>query len=1053
MTHVFIFAVLHRSIQHLTMLFNISRYLRLLAIFIGLSNPVWASSLESSAFETSIQLNWKFQFEFAGPIAAKEKGFYAQQGLNVVLNEGGPDIDPVESVIKGRSHFGISGSSLIIDRYEGKPVVALATLLQNSAVGLLVRKSAGVKSVFDIQGKRLAIGKDNVDEIQAYLASWGISPDSNEIRTQFYRIQDLEKGQIDGLAVFVSNELYPIRERLNDYLLLTARSRGIELFGNILFTTEDQINQHPEQVEAFRKATIQGWAYALEHPAEIAKIIFDHYNSQHKSLDHLLFEAEKLKELTRIDLVEPGYMNPNRWRYVARFYAQQNKLPIDYNLDGFIYSPDSETVPAWVFYVFAVLGLILVLGGIGAVIYYRQKHRQLIQSDQIIDEISQQLGLMNALVEQLAIPFFVIDIANNWHLVFVNKAACQHFGLPKETLLQMRFADWDPAMTQDELQTLYDILKTEGASQFQTQHLIYQDQKKMVIPIEIAVSYQKHGAKEYAYGYILDIKERIQREKHLTSAKNHAEMMAKSKSDFLANMSHEIRTPMNAIIGLSQLALDQSNQPSVRDYLEKILDSSHTLLNILNDILDFSKLEAGKFSLTPEATRLTSILDSIQILFDHIATEKGLFFNIEIRPDTPDCLICDVLRLKQILTNLVGNAFKFTERGGITIHVKPLRLEDNKADLSFAVTDTGIGISDEGKQKLFQSFTQVDSSSTRRFGGSGLGLVISKNLLNLMHSDLELDSIPGQGSTFRFVLPVQLADPQSCGSERPQPIKIAPGELKSQLYELGRSLQQASILVAEDNRVNQLIVVRFLELAGISVTVVENGNQAVAEVSQGNYAAVLMDVHMPEMDGIAATRKIREIPQFKKLPIIALSAGVTLDEQQNCIDAGMNDFLTKPLEAEQLLNKLLLWVMPKKANYLTLNENQESLTESWHRLQDLTSVFDFKEFGLATQYDGKLLEQVLKAFSSECEQKYNGIVVSLNDSNWQNAIDLLKDLESDVLMLGHRTLPKKSQLLADELRQGATYTESVLNEWQIHYEKTKNLLKDYLAKLNLETTI
>ncbi len=141
MTHVFIFAVLHRSIQHLTMLFNISRYLRLLAIFIGLSNPVWASSLESSAFETSIQLNWKFQFEFAGPIAAKEKGFYAQQGLNVVLNEGGPDIDPVESVIKGRSHFGISGSSLIIDRYEGKPVVALATLLQNSAVGLLVRKS------------------------------------------------------------------------------------------------------------------------------------------------------------------------------------------------------------------------------------------------------------------------------------------------------------------------------------------------------------------------------------------------------------------------------------------------------------------------------------------------------------------------------------------------------------------------------------------------------------------------------------------------------------------------------------------------------------------------------------------------------------------------------------------------------------------------------------------------------------------------------------------------------------------------------------------------
>lgn len=384
-----------------------------------------------------------------------------------------------------------------------------------------------------------------------------------------------------------------------------------------------------------------------------------------------------------------------------------------------------------------------------------------------------------------------------------------------------------------------------------------------------------------------------------------AKVAAKAKSEFLANMSHEIRTPMHGIMGLTQLALSQSTNPVVQHYLSKSLSSAQSLLGILNDILDFSKMEVGRMTVENSPFELKTILDNLNNLFSIRADEKKLGFDIIINPDMPQSFIGDALRIQQVLANLLGNAIKFTTQGQITLDISFKQLQDSRACLTFNVRDTGIGIAEQDLKKLFQPFSQVDDSITRRFGGTGLGLAISQNLLQLMDSELMVTSEHGSGTSFTFKLELTYSENKK-NIEKNIRTNFVPASIFAEMA--GKDLLGTRVLVVEDNMINQLVVSDILKLSGMVVEIADNGQEALNILDNQSFDVILMDIQMPVMGGLEATKHIRNNRGDTKTPIFALSAGVTMSEREKCFACGMNDFLPKPFNPEDLINALKKWV-------------------------------------------------------------------------------------------------------------------------------------------------
>jgi len=390
-------------------------------------------------------------------------------------------------------------------------------------------------------------------------------------------------------------------------------------------------------------------------------------------------------------------------------------------------------------------------------------------------------------------------------------------------------------------------------------------------------------------------------EEGLIVAKEKAERFSTLKSHFIASMSHEIRTPMAAIIGFSEFALYEDDPAEIKTYLQDINTASTSLLGILQDILDFTKLEAGRVIVETIPFNLLEALSSISTLFSGAAQQKGLTFTIERDTTIPIELLGDKLRLQQVLTNLVGNAVKFTVKGSVKLDVTLQNINMTQVQLLFSVTDTGIGIHLEDQDKLFKEFSQVDGSYSRKYGGTGLGLVISKELVELMGGEISLVSDKDQGSTFSFVLAFNYNKVSTQLTTHSVPILPDFNKNKFKGYR---------ILIVEDHDMSQKLIQKYLHTLGIEVKTAFHGQEALDLLEQHEFDAVLMDIHMPIMTGIEATQKIREQAKFAKLPIIALSAGVTETERNNCIAAGMVGFISKPINIEKLCAVLEHWLKP-----------------------------------------------------------------------------------------------------------------------------------------------
>jgi two-component system, chemotaxis family, CheB/CheR fusion protein len=406
----------------------------------------------------------------------------------------------------------------------------------------------------------------------------------------------------------------------------------------------------------------------------------------------------------------------------------------------------------------------------------------------------------------------------------------------------------------------------------------------------------------------LDITRRKRAEAALlaaNSAQLAAEGMARTKSSFLANMSHEIRTPMNAVLGLSRMILQDELPAPARDKLSKVHEAAQALTRILDDVLDFSKIEAGALRFEHRPFSLSQVLSGVKSLFSANAQEKQLGLTVDLPLGVPQMLMGDAFRLSQVLNNLVSNALKFTSAGEVRIGVAPLESspdEDGFCNLRFSVRDTGVGIAPAVRLTLFQAFTQGDATVTRRFGGTGLGLTICHRLVEMMNGRIGVNSEVDQGSEFWFTARFQLAAAEDTLVPEPQtPEPMLPGGPQASGAN-GRP--RLHVLVAEDNALNQIVSKAVLEHLGHEVTVANDGAEALSEVSarpSGHFGMVLMDLHMPVMDGLEATRRIRALPQGAALPILALTAAALQEDRDRCLAAGMDGHITKPLESEQLV--------------------------------------------------------------------------------------------------------------------------------------------------------
>jgi signal transduction histidine kinase len=553
----------------------------------------------------TLQLKWKHQFQFAGYYAAIAQGYYRDAGLEVKLQEPEPGLDPTRAVLEGRAQYGVGNSDLLIFRSQGQPVVLLAAIFQHSPLLLVTRSASGITDLQGLHDRPIMMLDSEKAELLAYFKYEGVDITRLHIRPHTFRHDDFIAGRVDAMSAYGTDEPYTLRAEGVDFHAFTARSGGIDFYGDNLFTTEEQIRRHPEQVRAFRAASLRGWEYALAHPQEIIDLILRDYSPRHTRA-HLEFEAEKTAELMHPGIIEVGHINPGRWRHIADTYAEFGLLPRDFDFTGFLYDPNPQPrVSRWVYW------------------------------------------LMGTAV-----------------------------------LLSLATMGW-------------------------------------ALPLA-----------------------RLNRELYL--AKEAAEAAGAAKSRYLAFLSHEIRTPLNGIVGMVELLKSESWSGQQQEHVNVLDDSAQNLLQLVDSVLDQSKLEAGRMEVELRPVVLADFVEDLVRLYLPVARAKDIALRHELRPGVTPVISTDAVRLRQILANLLANALKFTGQGAVELILEPAAA----GRLRFRVVDSGQGISPETAARLFQPYVQGDASMARRFGGSGLGLSISRQLAQLLGGDITFESTPGRGSTF-----------------------------------------------------------------------------------------------------------------------------------------------------------------------------------------------------------------------------------------------------------------------------------------------------------------